>query len=98
MNPHPVKFTIRLTICAAALLLSNRFCFAVDCPNDVQVTLMNEETLAHVYQPADADILHRYRFVPPTPYGPTVPDGAYVFRQTYSNSNTATTATQPRGW
>ena len=73
MNPHPAKFTIRLTVCAAALLLSNRFCFAVDCPNDVQVTLMNEETLAHVYQPADGDILHRYRFVPPTPYGPTYP-------------------------
>ena len=32
--------------CSLALLLSNRFCFAVDCPNDGTVTLMNEETLA----------------------------------------------------
>ena len=33
---------------------------------------MNEETLASQYQPYGS-ILHRFRFVPPTPYGPTYP-------------------------
>jgi len=66
MKLHLAKFTIRLTICAAALLLSNRWCLAQNpCPNDGHVTLMNEETLASQYQPYGS-ILHRYRFVPPT--------------------------------
>ena len=68
MKPHLAKFTIRLTICAAALLLSNRFSFAVDCPNDGHVTLMNEETLASQYQPYPSGtppVLQRFRFVPP---------------------------------
>ncbi len=36
------------------------------------MALSNEETLASQYQPYGS-ILHRYRFVPPTPYGPTYP-------------------------
>lgn len=50
MKLHLANFTIRLTICAAALLLSNRWCLAQDpCPNDGEVTLSNEETLASQY-------------------------------------------------
>ena len=76
MKLHLAKFTIRLTICAAALLLSNRWCLAQDpCPNDGQVALSNEETLASQYQPYGS-ILHRYRFVPPTPVRPNLPHGA----------------------
>jgi hypothetical protein len=40
--------------CSLALLLSNRFCFAVDCFNDGTVTLMNEETLASNINPMEA--------------------------------------------
>ena len=69
MNSPLAKFTIRLTICAAALLLSNRWCLAQDpCPNDGQVTLSNEETLASQYQPYPSGtppVLQRFRFVPP---------------------------------
>ena len=72
MKPHLAKFTIRLTICAVALLLSNRWCFAVDCPNDGHVTPADEETLASQYQPYGS-ILHRFRFVPPAPYAPPYP-------------------------
>ena len=76
MKISPAKFTIRLTICAAALLLSNRFCFADTCPADVQARPSgNEETLAHQFQPPgqDGDILHRFRFVPPSPYAAPYP-------------------------
>ena len=93
MKPHLAKFTIRLTICAAALLLSNRFSFAVDCPNDGHVTLMNEETLASPYQPYGS-ILHRYRFVPPTPYGPPYPTVLMlppdIFKLEYGDRGTPT--------
>src|SRR5438477_9743202 len=69
MNSPLAKFTIHLTICAAALLLSNRWCLAQDpCPNDGQVTLSNEETLASQYQPYPSStppVLQRFRFVPP---------------------------------
>ena len=64
-----LKFAIRLTICAAALLLSNRFCLAQDpCPNNGQVHLTTEETLASQYQPyssSTSPVLERYRFLPP---------------------------------
>jgi len=74
MKTHLAKFTIRLTICAGALLLSHRFCFADECPPNHNATPTGqEETLDHAYQLPDGDILHRYRFVPPTPYGPTYP-------------------------
>ena len=69
MKLPQIKFTIRLTICAAALLLSNRWCLAQDpCPNDGQVTLSSEETLASQYQPYPSPtppVLQRFRFVPP---------------------------------
>ena len=74
MNSPLAKFTIRLTICAAALLLSNRWCLAQDpCPNDGQVTLSNEETLASQYQPYPSGtppVLQRFRFVPPGAWPP----------------------------
>ena len=93
MKPHVAKFTIRLTICAAALLLDNRVCSADPCPNDGTVTLMNEETLASQYQPYGS-ILHRYRFVPPTPYGPTYPTVLMlppdIFKLEYGDSGVPT--------
>ena len=69
MKLPQIKFTIHLTICAAALLLSNRFCLGQDsCPDDGQATLSNEETLASQYQPYPSGtppVLQRFRFVPP---------------------------------
>ena len=51
---RPTYATIRAIIYAAALLLSNRFCFAQGtCPTDTEVQPMNEETLALAYQPPD---------------------------------------------
>jgi acetyl esterase/lipase len=66
----PAKFTICLTICAAALLLSNRFCLAQDpCPNNGEVHPTSEETLAGQYQPGYPNdpppVLERFRFLPP---------------------------------
>ena len=69
-----LNYSLGQIICAAALLLSNRFCFAADCPSNNKVTFGTEETLAHAYQPPDGDILHRYRFVPP---GTPPPSGKY---------------------
>ena len=69
-----LNYSLGQFICAAALLLSNRFCFAADCPSNNKVTFGTEETLAHAYQPPDGDILHRYRFVPP---GTPPPSGKY---------------------
>jgi hypothetical protein len=70
MKLPQIKFTIRLTICAAVLLLSNRFCFADTCPSDVEATPTppNEEILDPAYQPPSPDApttLRRFRFVPP---------------------------------
>lgn len=71
---RPTYATIRLIICAAALVLSNRFCLADTCPPDHQAPMPpSEELLAHAYQPPDGDILHRYRFQPPAPYDPPYP-------------------------
>src|ERR1044071_761104 len=68
-NPQ-LKFAIRLTICAAAMLLSNRFCLAQDpCPNNGEVHPTSEETLAGQYQPGYPNdpppVLERFRFLPP---------------------------------
>ena len=73
MKLHPAKFTIRLTICAAALLLSSRYGLAqspTPCPDNgsVMINPAVEETLASQYQPYPSPspaILKRYRFVPP---------------------------------
>jgi acetyl esterase/lipase len=75
MKLHPAKFTIKLTICAAALLLSNRWCLAQNCPNTgaVIIDTANEETLASQYQPyptGTPPVLKRYRFVPPGAWPP----------------------------
>ena len=74
MKTPLVKSMIQLTICGAALLLCNRWCLAqVPCPNDGQVTLSGEETLASQYQPYPSGtppVLQRYRFVPPGAWPP----------------------------
>jgi hypothetical protein len=75
MKLHPAKFTIRLTIYAAALFLSNRWCLAQNCPSTgaVIIDTANEETLDSQYQPYPSPspaILKRYRFVPPGAWPP----------------------------
>jgi acetyl esterase/lipase len=89
MKPHLAKLTIRLSVSAAALVVSSSVCSADTCPADVQASFPpNEETLDSAYQPPapDGNILHRYRFAPPGagPYNqyPTVlmfpPDVFYL--------------------
>lgn len=97
MKLHLPRLTIRLTICAAALLLSNRFCFADTCPSDEQPTMPpSQELLAHAYQPPDGDILHRYRFVPSTG-GPTFPT-VLMLPPDVLTYHTVPTALQVNAW
>jgi len=102
MKLHLAKFTIRLTICAAALLLSNRWCLAQDpCPNDGQVTLSNEETLASQYQPYPSPtppVLWKHlaplSLCASDPYGPTYPTVLMlppdIFKLEYGDRGTPT--------
>ncbi len=64
-----------------------------DCPNSGSVRLSNEEALASAYQPYGG-ILHRYRFVPPSPYAPPYPTAimlpADVFKLEYGDAGTPT--------
>jgi acetyl esterase/lipase len=77
MKINLTKLTIRLTVCAAALLLSGRWCLAqTDCPDNGQVPNSGEITLATAYQPYPTGTpppLQAYRYAPPAPYDPPYP-------------------------
>jgi hypothetical protein len=67
------KSSLAFAMCAAALLLGNRWCFADDCPDTKQVTIISstEDRLDDQFQPGDGTTLYRYRFAPDSlTYGP----------------------------
>ena len=64
MKLYLPKSAISLTICAAALVPSNKLGFA-DCPPNTQPLMSTPETLDSAYQPPDGNILRRIRFVSP---------------------------------
>ena len=64
-----------MCVLSVAVLLSNRWCLAQNCPNSGSVTIdaANEETLDSQYQPYPSPspaVLKRYRFVPPGTWPP----------------------------
>ena len=84
-DPILTRFThthTQLAVCVSsvALLRSGAFASAGTCPDNMQPTFTDEETLDSAYQPPPPDdergILHRFRFTPPNaaPYDkfPTV--------------------------
>jgi pimeloyl-ACP methyl ester carboxylesterase len=72
------KCSLAFIMCAAALLLGDRWCLAQDCPSTNQVDTINSTELAldpqfQPYPIGTPPPLHCYRFAPPAPYDPPYP-------------------------